>query len=473
MQAEAQILEHLSAQVGDVMIATAFVVFGLAAAVIAIIRRRSGIRLFLWLAIWSGTYGIRLLIEIPVVRINFTPQLQFLSVYITVFINYFQLVFAQLFWWELVRDKMRIFLQIMVIVVSAIGLTGIGWFIITGSPDTLMPYNNFLAAISLVVLIVIIMVKRFSDRFLVLPQRGILAAGTLVFAAEALYSNLSLFLHYRTLSILGQIGFAVLLLSLAYVAAQMVFTNERRLFAIETELETARKIQSSILPAGVPELKGLRIAAAYYPMTSVAGDFYDFIRINQNQAGFLVADVSGHGVPAALIASMIKVAMQTVAKLALDPAALLKRLNEILGQQLRGQFLTASYLYIDSQIHRARYSAAGHPPLLYWDSAAQQLQFIESNGLFIGAKKEADYPNRELTFSRGDRFLLYTDGLTEAMNAAGEAFGDHRLDQVIHSNTDVPAPQLGSRLIAEIRLWQNPGESQQDDITWIIVDVLE
>jgi serine phosphatase RsbU (regulator of sigma subunit) len=100
---------------------------------------------------------------------------------------------------------------------------------------------------------------------------------------------------------------------------QIVFANERRLLSIESELEVARQLQFSILPTAVPEIQNLRIAVCYRPMTAVAGDFYEFVPADGKRMGFLVADVTGHGVPAALIASMIKVATQSVEASAHDP----------------------------------------------------------------------------------------------------------------------------------------------------------
>jgi phosphoserine phosphatase RsbU/P len=132
-----------------------------------------------------------------------------------------------------------------------------------------------------------------------------------------------------------------------------LFTNERRLLSIETELETARQIQSSILPATVPELENLRIAATYQPMNAVAGDFYQFVRSGNNHLGILMADVSGHGIPAALISSMIKVAMQSVAAHADDPAQVLSGLNRILWSEAHGQFASAAYVWIDPENRNA------------------------------------------------------------------------------------------------------------------------
>ena len=147
------------------------------------------------------------------------------------------------------------------------------------------------------------------------------------------------------------------------------------------------------------------------------------------------------------------------------------RLSNILANQVRGQFVTAAYLYIDSETCQARYSSAGHPPLLYWDSADRRLESIESNGLFFGYLKKKDYPVRELSFKSGDRFLLYTDGLIEPENSDDEPFGDRRLLDVIRSHENMPAEQLNTNLFEELRSWRPASASQQDDLTWIIVDI--
>jgi hypothetical protein len=120
-----------------------------------------------------------------------------------------------------------------------------------------------------------------------------------------------------------------------------------------------------------------------------------------------VADVTGHGVPAALIASMIKVAMQSVVTCAHEPREVLRGLNRILYGQLHDQLVSAAYLWLDTGNRKALYSAAGHPPLLRWREG--KLGGIESNGLLFGVNPEADYPVCDLSIHSGDRFLLYTD----------------------------------------------------------------
>jgi len=277
-------------------------------------------------------------------------------------------------------------------------------------------------------------------------------------------------LNYRALPLLDSLGFVVLLFSLGYVALQIVFTSERRLLSIETELETARQIQSSILPASIPDLKNLRIAASYLPMTAVAGDFYQFVRTDNTHLGILVADVSGHGIPAALISSMIKVAMQAVASFADDPAQVLGGLNRILSNEAHGQLASAAYLWIDVVNRRALYSAAGHPPLLCWRNATNDMQRIESNGLLFGIASDSEYPVCTVPLDPQDRILLYTDGVTEPENATGEAFGDRQLEQVVRDHRSQPASELSQQLLFELAKWRSPAVHQQDDITLIVVD---
>jgi len=246
-------------------------------------------------------------------------------------------------------------------------------------------------------------------------------------------------------------------------------TDNRRLLSIEKELEIAREIQLSILPSCAPELKNLRINPTYLPMTAVAGDYYEFIFVDQNRVGFLVADVSGHGVPAALIASMIKVAMQSLLSFAQDPSEVLRRLNRILFGQMQRQLITAAYLWLDTKLRRGLYSAAGHPPLLHWRE--NKLEHIESNGLPIGVTPDSVYPVCEMPLNAGDRFLLYTDGVIEPMNAAGEPFGAHALEQVIRNNHSLPLVEFSEQLLSALRNWQPAFMTQRDDITLIVVDV--
>ena len=464
-------LATLRGQAIDIILGTVFVSIGATACAIAAIRWRRGVRILVWWGIWSAMYGLQDLIRTPAVVAVLPHVLQSAAPYLRTAIMYLLLVSALFAWRELSLGKLRFLIQLEIVAGLAIAAVGIGTFVLGGPDNRFMFYNSLLAVFAVLVLLALVLVPRFS-RFLVIPNHRILSAGTLIFAGEALYTNLSSVFHYRVLPMVDSLGFAALLFSLGYVALEIVFTNERRLLSIETELETARQIQSSILPATVPNMKNLRIAASYYPMTAVAGDFYQFVRTDNTHLGILIADVSGHGIPAALISSMIKVAMQSVAIHAHDPAQVLGGLNRILSSEAHGQLASAAYIWIDTEKRQALYSAAGHPPLLCWRNTSGEMQRIESNGLLFGITSDSEYPVCSVPVESLDRFLLYTDGVTEPENAAGEAFGDRQLEQVVRNHRVQTASELSRQLLSELGTWRTPSVNQQDDITLIVVDVV-
>jgi sigma-B regulation protein RsbU (phosphoserine phosphatase) len=391
--------------------------------------------------------------------------------------DYLTLVAALLTFRELTVGFVRKLLGIMASAAFGIFVLGFGKYVLTGQLNWLRSYNQLLATLGLVVLLPFLASPTLQRRSGVLHDRGVLLAGYVIFGVQALLVNLLRPFGYEFYSLWDDLGFGAFILAIGYVSMKRVYSSERRLSSIENELAIARQLQFSILPATTPDVRNLRIAAVYEPMTAVAGDFYEFLPADDYCAGFLVADVSGHGVPAALIASMIKVAVQSVAEYANDPSALLLRLRDILSAQLQGQFVSAAYLWIDSETHTARYSSAGHPPLLCWRAREGTLARIESNGLLIGVPFDSircpcAFPVREIAFAHGDRFLLYTDGFSEPENAAGEAFADRRLEQVLGDNSSRPAAELSLQLLSEVRAWQPASAPQQDDITFLVIDVL-
>lgn len=421
-----------------IALGTIFLFFGVASGVVAMIRQRGEVRVLVWLGLWSAMYGASLLFRIAAFREALPHWLRLCVPFTSNAISFLMVVVGLFVWSELTLRNMRRLTQVMAALGLAIAVGGIGEFIATGSGARLLPYNNLLAVCALISLGTVVSVPRLSARFLAFPNR-VLTVSTVAFTLDALYRNVSRWLRLPTLELpllTDDLIFAAFLFSFAYVAAQKVFANERRLVAIDSELEIARQIQTSILPTGVPEAEDLTIAASYQPMTAVGGDLYEFVQIDPRHTGFLMADVSGHGVPAALFASMLKVAMQSVIHCAHAPAEVMQGLNRILSGQLRGQFITAAYLWLDLDKRMALYSAAGHPPLIRWRAGA--LERIECNGLLFGVTPDSDYPVRAMPLSAGDRFLLYTDGVVEPENSAGESFGDHALERVLRDSQARP-----------------------------------
>jgi len=245
-----------------------------------------------------------------------------------------------------------------------------------------------------------------------------------------------------------------------------------QLLTIQKELETAREIQLSILPEEIPKIGGVDIAARYIPMTSVAGDFYDFIVVDEKHLGILVADVSGHGMPAALIASMLKIALAAQESHAADPAQLLLGLNKALCGKFQRHYVTAAYLFLDMLKGTLRYAGAGHPPLLLW-SRSEGVRAVEENGLFLGKFPQAAYSFVELPLKAGDWALLYTDGIPETTNSLQIEFGTDRFKHFLETEQSTSADHFADRLLKELSQWsvRDSGEDSDDDVTLVAIHV--
>jgi phosphoserine phosphatase RsbU/P len=273
--------------------------------------------------------------------------------------------------------------------------------------------------------------------------------------------------HVPDIEVFGFLGF---LGGLGYVTARRVFANEQRLASLAQELETARRIQASILPRGVPGLRGLRLAARYRPMAAVAGDFWDVLATN-GRVGLLVADVSGHGVPAALVASMVKVAFEGQRERAAEPAEVLAAMNALLCRLLEGPFVTAFYASLSPAEGRLGFAGAGHPPALLWRAGTGQVERLCENGLVMGFDEAAGYEAGEVTVEPGDRLLLFTDGLTEAANARDEMFGLERLERALVEGAALEAEALADRLLGELQRYRGV-EGFEDDLTLLVADFI-
>ncbi len=454
----------------EIVLGSIFLFVGLVALALSLVRHRKTMRAVVWFGLLSACYGLRLLMEARAFVGVLPPFAMSVREFVIVVLTHAILIPALMVWYDLSTGGIRKVVKIFAVVAAVIAVAGVANALMTGDNERLLPLNNVLAILFTVLIAALNLVPSLSRRYLVIQSR-VMAAGTLVLAAMVLQVNLATFLPIRRWSEWEPVAFGIFVLSVGYVAIERVLQTEGKLRSIEQELDVAREIQKSILPESVPKVAGLNVAAAYHPATSVAGDFYDFVRVDDKHIGFLVADVSGHGVPAALIASMIKVAMHAVQASAANPSELMRGLNRIMTQQLKGQFVTAAYLYLDLEARLMRYSAAGHPAMLRW-SAARETERVESNGLLFGVLRETEYPTVEQSLRAGDHFLLYSDGLSETENTAGEQFQAQRLGVVIKQQVRMGVEELSEVLFRESAAWQPPTLAQQDDVTMVLVEVL-
>jgi len=288
--------------------------------------------------------------------------------------------------------------------------------------------------------------------------------GLLTFLAFVVWQNLMGFFPI-SLPQLEPFGFAAFLGTLGFVAARSTLRRDQQLKDIQSELEVARRIQLSILPSEFPVSMNFRVAARYVPMSSVAGDLYDYIIADDHEVGLLIADVSGHGVPAALIASMVKLAASSQRAVAADPSRFLSGMNSALLGNTQNQFVTAAYVHLNSESGELRYSAAAHPPLLLLRSG--RVTQIEENGLMLAAFASASYATAVHKLEAGDRMVMYTDGILEASNAAGDFFGQEALCDLLKRTRDLSPALAADSVISSVRQWSG---KQDDDMTVLICD---
>ena len=266
------------------------------------------------------------------------------------------------------------------------------------------------------------------------------------------------------------IGVMVLYITLGRLIAIRVFETERRLVALHSELKTARRIQESLLPQDVPRVHGLSVAVLYEPMSEVAGDIYDFRLIDGARMGILVADVSGHGVPAALIASMVKFAYRAQSDHWDRPELVLRGMNRMLTGELGSSFVTAACLYLDVSRGIMRHANAGHPPLLLRNGGDGRFAALSRGGTVLGQFPDAGFDCSELLLTPLSRMILYTDGIVEASNPREEEFGQQALLDFLEKEEGLPAELVVRRVIETVRSWTGPRPSWDDDLTLLVID---
>ena len=249
---------------------------------------------------------------------------------------------------------------------------------------------------------------------------------------------------------------------------------------LEQELRIARSIQMSLLPQGPLTMPGLTLTAHCEPAREVGGDYYDFLPIDEYTLGVLVADVSGKGTSAALYMAELKGIVLSLSQRHRSPRDLLIEADRIISRHLDSRsFITVTYLVIDLKAGTLAYARAGHYPLVYVPGpyAAQRTpKLLAPDGLVLGLQLDEGRTFARLLeevtvpLGRGDLFVLYTDGVTEAMNADGDCFGDARLAALIAQHADLSADELRERILRDVDAF-TASAVQQDDMTMVLLRV--
>ena len=238
---------------------------------------------------------------------------------------------------------------------------------------------------------------------------------------------------------------------------------------IKAELDVARALQIAILPATFPAKPGCDGAARMIPATTMCGDFYDFIELPDGRIGLVMADVSGHGVPAAFFMAVARTNLRDLAALYTDPGACLAHTNQTLcAQNPMDLFVTVFYCVFDPTTGVLRYANGGHNPpyLRRADGSVEALN--GAGGLVLGAMPDVEFPDHTVALRSGDRLVLYTDGVTEACNPADEAYGAERLMAEVQAHGGGAAGAIVERICQSVTAFVGSA-AQFDDITLTVL----
>lgn len=254
--------------------------------------------------------------------------------------------------------------------------------------------------------------------------------------------------------------------------AQVNVVEQERL---QKEMQVAQEIQHALLPNRFPEIEGYELAAVYRAAKDVGGDYFDFVWIDQDTLGIAVADVSGKGVPGSLVMTMIRTAIRLEARGNHEPSDILAKVNDFVAEDVKkGMFITMFFIILDSKNRQISFASAGHNPMILYRKDSDKCYFLNPKGMPLGLTLPdnisfgGDLRTDKLKLKKDDMLVIYTDGITEAMNIRSEQYGNDRLIEFIKKNAQLTPEEFAQALDQDLA--QFTGNAlQNDDITLVVV----
>jgi sigma-B regulation protein RsbU (phosphoserine phosphatase) len=247
-----------------------------------------------------------------------------------------------------------------------------------------------------------------------------------------------------------------------------LYEKEQAWLLMQKEMKLAYKIQTALLPRVAPDVTGYDICGKSIPAKEVGGDYYDFVRMDEHRLAVCLGDVSGKGMPAALLMANLQATLRGQIFQGLGPARCLEQANaHLLRSMDSGRFITLFHTVLNAETHGLSYSNAGHNyPFLF--RGGREPTRLELGGVALGCMENPTYNEGSVTLDRGDIVLLYSDGITEAANKDLDLFGESRLSKVVTDNRDYTAEQIIDKIIEAVRLHSGQ-DSQSDDTSAVII----
>ena len=271
---------------------------------------------------------------------------------------------------------------------------------------------------------------------------------------------------------LGEIAQAFNEMTHKFREAQVTLMEQQKL---QKELQVAQEIQQMLLPSDFPKVEGYEIASYYEAAKEVGGDLFDFVEVDKDTIGICVADVSGKGVPGSLIMTMIRTALRLESRGNKNPADVLAKVNRFVADDMkRGMFVTMFYVILDSRNRIIHYASAGHNPMILYRGSTRQTYYLNPSGFPVGIQLpdislfDRKIETDSIRLREDDILVLYTDGITEAMNANRELFREERFLDAIRNNAHMDVGEFIKAIQGEIKQFTG-GAPQNDDITFVAI----
>jgi serine phosphatase RsbU (regulator of sigma subunit) len=241
---------------------------------------------------------------------------------------------------------------------------------------------------------------------------------------------------------------------------------------IHEEMQIASRLQRSLLPVNLDEIKGIAIAATYLPCEAIGGDLYEVTRLDDNKVLLLILDVSGHGVPAALVTAMTKILFARVMLEERSTSEIFTRINnEIIEILSIENYFTAFLAIYDCTKRELTFTRAGHPLPLLVPAGSDALQNLDTGGMSIGFFADVEFEEKTIPIKKGDKLIMYTDGLPERKNRENKMFGRERIEDIVLKNKDRTVTEIKYILIEENNAYAQ-NLPQDDDITCLLIEFL-
>jgi len=273
---------------------------------------------------------------------------------------------------------------------------------------------------------------------------------------------------YTQRTILGLMAITLIAFGYArfiYVVKEEVKNRAR----LQTEMDITKKIQQALLPEMPFIHPEYAVFGVTIPASEVGGDYFDVVKLTETKTAVIIADVSGHGVGAGIVSAMTKSALRTELPHECYPDSLLYALNNIIHEiSDQKTFVTCAYILIDSESRKMFLATAGHPAIIYKQASSTLLKEYREQNFALGMKKDSVFSYREISYSKGDRILLYTDGIIEAVKGKKEQFGMERLCRLFLDN-QVPPQNMCNIIVSDLQSFSK-SENFEDDVTVVVLN---